>query len=49
MNELGASPWTDTIPRPNWWALAIGGGSLLIAGIFLYSYLLNELITFLGG
>jgi Zn-dependent protease len=48
MSEMGASPWTDTKPRPNWWGLTIGGGLLLIAGIFLYGYLLSELIEFLG-
>lgn len=47
MARMGASPWTDTRPRPNWLALSIGGGLLLLVGLFLYSYLLAELILLL--
>jgi len=48
MNQMGASPWIDTKPRPNWWAMGIGGGLVLIAGVILYGYLLNQLIGLLG-
>jgi Zn-dependent protease len=48
MTEMGAEPWTDTKPRPNWLALGIGGGLLFIAGFILYGYLLNQLIQLLG-
>lgn len=47
MAEMGAAPWTDTKPRPNWLGLAIGSGLLLIGGIILYSYLLTNLIEML--
>ncbi len=47
MTEIGASPWTDTKPRPNWLALSVGGVFLLIAGIFLYSYLIASFIEML--
>ena len=48
MSQMGASPWTDTKARPNWLAMGIGGGILLIAGVILYGYLLNQLIELLG-
>lgn len=44
MVEIGASPWTDTKPRPNWLGLGIGGLLLLLTGLFMYSYLLVRLI-----
>jgi Zn-dependent protease len=44
MAELGASPWTDTKPRPNWLGLGISCALLLIAGIFFYGYLLSSAI-----
>ena len=44
MAELGAAPWTDTKPRPNWLGLGISCGLLLIAGIFFYGYLLSSAI-----
>ena len=47
MSQMGADPWTDTKPRPNWLALAIGGGVILILGIGLYGYLLTQLIHLL--
>jgi tetratricopeptide (TPR) repeat protein len=47
MSEMGATPWTDTKPRPNWLALGITGGLLLIAGILTYGYLLTQLIGLL--
>lgn len=45
MAEMGASPWTDTKPRPNWLKLAILTAVLLIAVVVLYGYLLTELIA----
>lgn len=48
MSEMGADPWTDTKPRPNWLALGLGGGLLLMVGLGLYGYLLFRLIEFLG-
>lgn len=47
MAKIGASPWTDTKPRPNWFGLALGGLVLFISGIFLYGYLLTTLIELL--
>lgn len=47
MSEMGAAPWTDTKPRPNWFGLALAGGFLLIAGIVTYGYLLTQLIALL--
>jgi len=47
MAEMGASPWTDTKPRPNWLSLGIGSAVLLIAGVSFYSYLLSSLIQIL--
>lgn len=47
MSEMGADPWTDTKPRPNWLGLAIGGGLMLAIGIGLYTYLLIQIIDLL--
>ena len=47
MTEMGAAPWTDTTPRPNWLGLSIGGGLVLIGAILLYAYLLIQLIELL--
>jgi Zn-dependent protease len=47
MAEMGDSPWTDTKPRPNWLGLAVASSLILVAGIFLYSYLLTQLIEIL--
>lgn len=47
MAEMGASPWTDTKPRPNWLGLSLSGAVLLTAGLFLYGYLLTQLIELL--
>jgi hypothetical protein len=44
---MGADPWTDTKPRPNWMGLAIGGGLMLVMGIGLYTYLLIQIIDLL--
>ena len=48
MTEMGAAPWTDTKPRPNWLGLSLAGVFLLISGVIAYGYLLTELITLLG-
>jgi Zn-dependent protease len=45
--KLGASPWTDTRPRPNWLTLGIGMSAVLLGGIFVYGYLLFSLIEML--
>lgn len=47
MSEMGASPWTDTQPRPNWLGLALLSGVLLVGTAVLYGYLLNQLIAYL--
>jgi len=47
MSEMGAAPWTDTKPRPNWLGLGIGSAVLLLAGVFLYGYMLTNLIEML--
>ena len=47
MAELGASPWTDTKPRPNWLALSLGSVLLLVGGIVFYSYLFSGLLRML--
>jgi len=47
MAEMGASPWTNTRPSPNWLGLAIGAGLLLIGAVIVYGYLLVELIGLL--
>jgi Zn-dependent protease len=47
MAEMGLSPWTDTKPRPNWLGLGIASAILFVSGIFLYSYLLTQLIEIL--
>lgn len=47
MAELGAAPWTDTKPRPNWVGLTIGIGILLVAGFGLYGYLITGAIELL--
>ncbi len=45
--EMGAAPWTDTKPRPNWLSLGVGTGLILIGGIVFYSYLFNGLVQIL--
>ncbi len=47
MSQMGAAPWTDTKPRPNWVGLGIGGGFLLLCSLVLYGYLFIQLIEFL--
>ncbi len=44
LTELGAAPWTDTKPRPNWLALSLGSALLLVGGIAFYSYLFSGLL-----
>ncbi len=44
MARLGAAPWTDTKPQPNWLMLGISSGLVLVSVVFLYSYLLVELL-----
>jgi hypothetical protein len=47
MVEMGAAPWTDTKPRPNWFNLGLSSFLLLICALFLYGYLLTQLIRLL--
>jgi tetratricopeptide (TPR) repeat protein len=47
MAEMGDTPWTDTQPSPNWLGLLVSSTLLLVGGIFLYSYLLTQLIEIL--
>lgn len=47
MAKMGAAPWTDTKPRPNWLGLALSSALLLVTGIFFYGYLLSRLIEVL--
>lgn len=47
MAEMGAAPWTDTKPRPNWLGLGIVGLLFLSSGILLYSYLFTHLVELL--
>lgn len=49
LSELGASPWTDTKPKPNWPGLAVSAALLLLAGIAFYSYLFAGLAQMLQG
>lgn len=47
LTEMGAAPWTDTKPRPNWTGLAVGTALLLISGIAFYGYLFTGLVRML--
>jgi tetratricopeptide (TPR) repeat protein len=47
MAEIGANPWTDTKPRPNWLGLGIGGGLVLLTGVLVYIYLINSALQLL--
>lgn len=47
MARLGALPWTDTRPRPNWLGLGINLGLLLIGCAVTYGYLVTSLIELL--
>ncbi|RME77205.1 MAG: hypothetical protein D6784_04100 [Chloroflexi bacterium] len=48
MTSIGSTPWTDVTPRPNWLALALGGTAYLLAGIFVYTNLVQDLIALLS-
>lgn len=47
LNKLGALPWTDTRPRPNWLGLGINVGLLLVGSIVTYGYVVTSLIQLL--
>jgi Zn-dependent protease len=47
MVEMGAAPWIDTKPKPNWLNLGLGSLLLFIGAIFLYGYLVSQLLTLL--
>ena len=47
MQALGAAPWTDTKPQPNWWSLGLSTGLIFIGGLVMYGYLLVRLIEIL--
>jgi tetratricopeptide (TPR) repeat protein len=48
MAEMGDTPWVDTQPRPNWLRLGIATAALLVSGVFLYGYLLVQLVETLS-
>lgn len=47
MVEMGAAPWTDTKPRPNWFNLGLSSFLLFVGAILLYGYILTQLIRLL--
>lgn len=47
MNKMGALPWTDTKPRPNWISLSVGTGLFLVCGVAVYGYVFTNLIHML--
>jgi Zn-dependent protease len=47
MAELGATPWTDTKPHPNWWGLGLGSGLIVLSALLFYGYLLARLTEIL--
>jgi Zn-dependent protease len=47
MAEIGATPWTDTKPRPNWLGLGISGGLILLSGVLVYLYLIASALQML--
>jgi Zn-dependent protease len=47
MAELGASPWTDTRPQPNWFTLGLGLALTLAGAMALYGYLFAGLMRML--
>jgi len=49
MAELGAAPWTDTKPRPNWLALGVGGLLFTVAALAFYGYLFSGLVKLIEG
>ncbi len=42
MAELGAEPWTDTQPQPDWLLLGIGLSAVMFTAVGLYLYLLMQ-------
>ena len=48
MEEMGATPWTDTYPTPNWLGLGVGGGLIIITGLITYGFIITELIRIMG-
>ena len=49
MAQLGANPWTDTLPRPDWWAFGISIALVLMAIGVIYLVLIAQLLAFLQG
>ncbi|MCK6628954.1 MAG: tetratricopeptide repeat protein [Anaerolineae bacterium] len=47
MVEMGAAPWTDTQPRPNWVHLGLGSAALFVCALLLYGYLIIQLFKLL--
>lgn len=47
MVEMGAAPWTDTQPRPNWVHLGLGSVALFVCALLLYGYLITQLFGLL--
>lgn len=47
MAEMGAAPWTDTKPRPNWINLGLGSFAVFVCAVLLYGYLVTRLFELL--
>lgn len=47
MAEMGAAPWTDTKPRPNWVNLGLGSAAVFVCAVLLYGYLVIQLFGLL--
>lgn len=47
MVEMGAAPWTDTKPRPNWVNLGLGSFAVFVCAVLLYGYLVTQLFGLL--
>lgn len=48
MAQMGADPWTDTTPKPNWLILTVGGGTLLLFSLSLYIYIVSQFVMTLA-
>ncbi len=49
MAEMGALPWVDTKPRPNWLVFTVSAGLIVVSGFALYGYLVVQVATQLKG
>jgi Zn-dependent protease len=48
LEEMGANPWTDTYPTPNWLGLGVGSGLIIVTGLATYGFLITELVRTVG-